>query len=101
LRAAVLTGAVSAAVTYGIGSVFVTSAGTATQIATELGKLGTIFVQGTAHALAQGVLSLVQGQGFGSAFTSGLLGSLGASAFNAAAGKFASSAVGTIASGAI
>ncbi|MCS3868451.1 RHS repeat-associated protein [Chryseobacterium ginsenosidimutans] len=96
-----LFGAASAAVTYGIGSVFVTSAGTATQIAKELGRFGTILVQGTAHALAQGVLSLVQGQGFGSAFTSGFLGSVGASAFSAAAGKFASSAVGTIASGAV
>ncbi|WP_433627024.1 RHS repeat-associated core domain-containing protein [Chryseobacterium cucumeris] len=96
-----LFGAASAAVTYGIGSVFVTSAGTATQIAKELGKLGTILVQGTAHALAQGIISLVQGQGFESAFVSGLLGSYGASAFSAVAGKFASSAVGTIASGAI
>lgn len=96
-----LFGAASAAVTYGIGSVFVTSAGTATQIAKELGKLGTIMVQGTAHALAQGIISLVQGQGFESAFVSGLLGSYGASAFSAVAGKFASSAVGTIASGAI
>ncbi len=96
-----LFGAASAAVTYGIGSIFVNSAGAATQIAQELGKLGTIFVQGTAHALAQGILSLVQGQGFGSAFASGFLGSIGAAAFTAAAGKFASSAVGTIASGAV
>ncbi|MCQ9639363.1 T6SS effector amidase Tae4 family protein, partial [Chryseobacterium sp. WG14] len=94
-----LFGAASAAVTYGIGSVFFTSAGTATQIATELGKLGTIFVQGTVHALAQGVLSLVQGDSFGSAFASGFLGSIGASSFGAVAGKFANSAVGTIASG--
>ncbi|QIY92709.1 type IV secretion protein Rhs [Chryseobacterium gallinarum] len=96
-----LFGAASAAVTYGIGSVFVTSAGTATQIATELGKLGTVFAQGMAHAMAQGVLSLMQGQDFTSAFTSGLLGSYGASAFSAVAGSFARSAVGTIASGAI
>ncbi|MDR6544287.1 RHS repeat-associated protein [Chryseobacterium rhizosphaerae] len=96
-----LFGAASAAVTYGIGSLFITSTGTATQIATELGKLGTIFVQGTAHALAQGVLSLVQGEGFGSAFASGFLGSIGASAFGAVAGKFANSAVGTITSGAV
>ncbi|WP_312903060.1 RHS repeat-associated core domain-containing protein, partial [Chryseobacterium taichungense] len=96
-----LFAAASAAVTYGIGSIFVSSAGTSTQIAQELGKLGTIFVQGTAHALAQGILSLVQGQGFGSAFVSGFLGSIGASAFTAAAGKFANSAVGTIASGAV
>lgn len=98
---ATLFGAASAAVTYGIGSVFVTSAGTATQIAKELGKLGTIFVQGTAHALAQGTLSLMQGENFGSAFVSGFLGSLGASAFSSAAGKFANSTVGTIAFGAI
>lgn len=96
-----LFGAASAAVTYGIGSVFVTSAGTATQIATELGKLGTIFVQGTAHALAQGVMSLMQGQDFGSAFVSGFLGSMGASAFSAVAGKFANSTVGIISSGAV
>ncbi|WP_370901325.1 T6SS effector amidase Tae4 family protein [Chryseobacterium gossypii] len=96
-----LFGAASAAVTYGIGSVFVSSAGTATQIATELGKFGTIMVQGAAHAVAQGVLSLMQGQDFVSAFTSGLFGSYGASAFSAVAGKFASSAVGVIASGAV
>jgi hypothetical protein len=51
--------------------------------------------------LAQDVLSLVQGQGFGNAFASGFLGSIGASAFGAVAGKFASSAVGTIAFGAV
>ncbi|WP_080777728.1 RHS repeat-associated core domain-containing protein [Chryseobacterium phocaeense] len=96
-----LFAAASAAVTYGIGSVFVTSAGTTTQIAKQLGEIGTIFVQGTVHALAQGTLSLMQGENFGSAFTSGLLGSLGASAFSSAAGKFANSAVGTIASGAV
>jgi len=96
-----LFAAASAVVTYGIGSVFFSSAGSATEIAKELGKFGTVIVQGTAHALAQGVLSLVQGQGFGSAFASGFLGSVGASAFIVAAGKFASSAVGTIASGAI
>ncbi|WP_315054629.1 RHS repeat-associated core domain-containing protein [Chryseobacterium indoltheticum] len=96
-----LYGAVSAAVTYGIGTVFVTSAGTGIQIAKELGKLGTIFVQGTAHALAQGVISLVQGQGFGNAFVSGFLGSVGASAFSAIAGSFARSATGTVLSGAV
>ncbi|SDQ50335.1 hypothetical protein SAMN05421664_1837 [Chryseobacterium soldanellicola] len=51
--------------------------------------------------MAQGVLSLVQGQGFGSAFASGFLGSIGASAFGAVAGKFASSATGTVLSGAV
>ncbi|MDR6544283.1 hypothetical protein J2810_000305 [Chryseobacterium rhizosphaerae] len=44
---------------------------------------------------------MVQGDGFGSAFTSGFLGSIGASSFGAVAGKFANSAVGTITSGAV
>ncbi|MCQ9639361.1 hypothetical protein MP478_08135 [Chryseobacterium sp. WG14] len=51
------------------------------------------------ESLSSGVLSLVQGDSFGSAFASGFLGSIGASSFGAVAGKFANSAVGTIASG--
>lgn len=94
-----LFAAASAVVTYGIGTVFTSSAGTA--FAQEIGKLGTIFVQSTVHALAQGFISLVQGQGFGSAFVSGFLGSVGASAFTTFAGNFASSATGTVLSGAV
>ncbi|KFF16178.1 hypothetical protein IW22_23050 [Chryseobacterium sp. JM1] len=43
----------------------------------------------------------MQGENFGSAFASGFLGSLGASAFSSVAGKFANSTVGTISFGAV
>ncbi|MDY6024898.1 MAG: hypothetical protein SPI78_01450, partial [Bergeyella zoohelcum] len=52
-------------------------------------------------AVGQGVLSVMQGGSFEQAFWSGALGSLGASAFGAIAGDFASSAGGTIAFGAL
>lgn len=54
-------GALSGAVTYGIGSVFTTTAGAATQFAASIGKVGSALLQATAHGLAQGTLSLMQG----------------------------------------
>ncbi|SSZ47239.1 RHS repeat domain-containing protein [Bergeyella zoohelcum] len=97
-------GAVSGAMTFGIGNLFsVAKDGVqvATQFAKNLGELGTAFVQSGLHAVGQGVLSVMQGGSFEQAFWSGALGSLGASAFGAIAGDFASSAGGTIAFGAI
>ena len=97
-------GAVSGAMTFGIGNLFsVAKDGVqvATQFAKNLGELGTAFVQSGLHAVGQGVLSVMQGGSFEQAFWSGALGSLGASAFGAIAGDFASSAGGTIAFGAL
>lgn len=54
-------GALSGAVTYGIGSVFTTTAGAATQFAASIGKVGSAFLQAAAHGVAQGTLSLMQG----------------------------------------
>lgn len=97
-------GAVSGAVTFGIGSIFsVVKDGVqvATSFAKALGEVGTAFVQAGAHAVAQGALSLMQGGSFSQAFWSGALGSLGASAFGAIAGNVANRAVGQIAFGAL
>ncbi|AZA55488.1 hypothetical protein EG348_05540 [Chryseobacterium sp. G0201] len=98
-------GAVSGAVTFGIGSIFTSGAGTAavaaTHFADQLGTMGTAFVQAGLHAVAQGTLSLVQGGSFGQAFVSGALGSLGASAFGVAAKEAANTALGTIAFGSL
>ena len=97
-------GAVSGAVTFGIGSIFsVVKDGVqvATSFAKALGEVGTAFVQAGAHAVAQGALSLMQGGSFTQAFWSGALGSLGASAFGAIAGNVANKAIGQIAFGAL
>ncbi|QOR73761.1 hypothetical protein IMZ16_09660 [Cruoricaptor ignavus] len=63
-------------------------------------------MQAAAHGVAQGTLSLMQGASFKQAFIAGALGSLGASAWGYALNKvglsqFASSAVGTVAFGAL
>lgn len=85
-------GAVSGAVTFGIGNMFsVVKEGTqgvmeATKLATALGgtgSTGVIIVQGACHAVAQGTLSLVQGGKFWSGATAGFLGHLGAEAWGA------------------
>ncbi|MCJ7933837.1 MAG: hypothetical protein MUW56_09425 [Chryseobacterium sp.] len=55
-----------------------------------------VLAQAGAHAVAQGALSLMQGNNFGQAFIAGALGSLGASAFGAIAKGAASSAIGQI-----
>ncbi len=96
---AIFFGAASGAVTFGIGSVFSTTAGAATQFAKSLGDAAVV-VKAVAHGVAQGALSLMQNQGFQQAFVSGALGSLGASAFGEIAGSAANSTVGTIAFGA-
>ncbi|ROI01534.1 hypothetical protein EGI16_16680 [Chryseobacterium sp. G0240] len=97
-------GAISGAVTFGIGSIFsVVKEGVqvATALADTLGKVGTVFVQAAAHGIAQGTLSLMQGGSFHQALISGALGSLGASAFGAVAKDVANSTLGKIAFGAI
>ncbi|MDV3636978.1 hypothetical protein CMU84_17670 [Elizabethkingia anophelis] len=95
-------GALSGAVTFGIGSCFSTAA-SGFQAATEFAKttLG-MFTQAAAHAVAQGTLSLMQGGNFGQAFISGALGSLGAKAWGGIVGeKFAGNTLGMVTFGAI
>lgn len=97
-------GAISGAVTFGVGSIFsVAKEGVqvATAFADSLGKVGTVFVQAAAHGIAQGALSLMQGGSFHQALLSGALGSLGASAFGAVAKGAANTAFGTVAFGAL
>ncbi|MEN2436809.1 T6SS effector amidase Tae4 family protein, partial [Weeksellaceae bacterium A-14] len=79
-------GGISAAVTFGIGSIFTGTGGCITNIGIRLGK-GMFYVQAGAHALAQGVLSVVQGQKFMSAVAGGFFGSLGASGWSAVMGS--------------
>jgi len=92
-------GAVSGAVTFGIGSIFSVAGSTALTVTGEaikeaIGGVGLAIVQAGTNAVAQGVMSLMQGGTFQQAFWSGALGSLGASAFGAIAGDFANKAVG-------
>ena len=94
-------GAVSGAVTAGIGNCFSTSASAFTE-ATKFAKttLG-VLTQAGAHAVAQGTLSLMQGGTFQQAFLSAALGSLAASGFGKLAGDWAGKAGGQIFFGAI
>lgn len=95
-------GAVSGAVTFGIGSAFTSAVTGATQLAKSLGT-AAFLVKAAAHGIAQGLLSMVQnhGAGFLSGAAAGFFGDLGATAWGAGAGKFASSTVGTVAFGAL
>lgn len=85
---ATFTGAVSGAVTFGIGSLF-TVAGQAATTLTALGNnikeavggFGLAVVQAVTHAISQGILSVVQGDTFLSGAAGGFFGSLGAAAF--------------------
>ncbi|MGE8555280.1 MAG: RHS repeat-associated core domain-containing protein [Chryseobacterium jejuense] len=97
---AIFWGAASSAATFGIGSIFSTTAGVATQFAKSLGDMAVV-AKAVVHGVAQGTLSLMQGDGFNNSFFSGALGSLGASGFGAIAGEFANSTIGTIAFGAL
>ncbi|KAF5274468.1 hypothetical protein FQR65_LT17005 [Abscondita terminalis] len=99
-------GALSGAVTFGIGSIFSTAA-SGYQAATEFAKttLG-MFTQAAAHAVAQGALSLMQGGNFGQAFISGALGSLGAKGWGMSMkglglSDFANSTLGMVTFGAL
>ncbi|REC48042.1 RHS repeat-associated core domain-containing protein [Chryseobacterium pennipullorum] len=97
---AIFFGAASGAVTFGIGSIFSSTAGAATQFAKSLGDAAVV-AKAVVHGAAQGALSLMQNGGFKQSFFSGALGSLGASAFGAVAGKFANSTIGNVAFGAV
>ncbi|WP_370901313.1 hypothetical protein [Chryseobacterium gossypii] len=58
-------------------------------------------IQAGTHAVAQGILSSVQGEAFLSSAASGFLGSLGASAFGAIAKEAANTTVETLFFGAV
>ncbi|WP_227411578.1 RHS repeat domain-containing protein [Cruoricaptor ignavus] len=102
-----LWGGISGAVTFGIGSIFSVAGSTAltatgTAIKEAVGGVGLAIVQAGTHAVAQGVMSLMQGGTFQQAFWSGALGSLGAYAFGAVVGSdFANKALGQITFGAL
>ncbi|MGH1519542.1 RHS repeat-associated core domain-containing protein [Chryseobacterium sp. JK1] len=102
---ATFTGAISGAVTFGIGSLFSGAGGcitTASQVLKEsIGNVGLAIVQAGTHAIAQGILSSVQGEAFLSSAASGFFGSLGASAFGAIAKGAANTTVGTVFFGAL
>lgn len=82
-------GAISGAVTAGIGSAFTPAAGS---YLTTLGKV----VKAGVHAVAQGTLSMVQGGNFYQAFAAGALGSLAAGGWEKLAGNFGKSVEGMI-----
>lgn len=94
-------GAISGAVTFGIGSIFTSTATATVQAVSTLSKVGSAFLQATAHGIAQGTLSLMQGGTHQSGMISGFLGSIGASAFGMVAKEFSKSAEGIILSGVV
>ena len=103
---ATFTGAVSGAVTFGIGSLFSASVGTvgftlAESIRQSIGGVGLAMIQAGTHAISQGILSAVQGDTFLSGAAGGFFGSLGASAFGAITQNAANTAAGTIIFGAL
>ena len=100
-------GAVSRAVTFGIGDCFTTAKGVATVFSKTFGG---VLVKAAAHGISQGTLGMMQnnGAGFLSGASGGFFGSLGATAWGGAGGKwggiggkYASSTVGTIAFGSL
>lgn len=103
-------GAVSGAVTFGIGECFTTGVGILKQATAFSKTFGGVLVRAAAHGIAQGTLAMMQsgGAGFLSGAAAGFFGSLGATAWGGAGGKwqgiggkYAGSAVGTIAFGAL
>lgn len=104
---ATLFGAVSGAVTFGIGTQFKVAM-EGLQMANHLVKaaaqVGLVLAQAVAHGVTQGALSLMQGGNATMGAISGAFGSLGASAFGAGMKgigleTFANSAAGTVLSG--
>nr|WP_309758136.1 RHS repeat-associated core domain-containing protein [Flavobacterium sp.] len=103
-------GAVSGAVTFGIGECFTTGTGVL-KAATAFSKtFGGVLVKAAAHGISQGTLAMMQnnGAGFLSGASGGFFGSLGATAWGGAGGKwggiggkYASTTVGTIAFGSL
>ncbi|WBV55574.1 SpvB/TcaC N-terminal domain-containing protein [Chryseobacterium daecheongense] len=98
-------GAISGAVTFGIGQLFAPAIQSAVQVSNTalkvMAQTGVALAQATVHGIAQGTLSLMQGGSFHQAMLSGALGSLGASAFGAFAKDFANQTVGKVLFGAI
>lgn len=97
-------GAISGAVSFGIGSAFSTATEAVkafTGFTKFLVKAGISIAQAGVHGYAQGILSLAQGGTFEQAFVAGALGSLGASAFSMSAGSFSESGVGKVLFGAV
>lgn len=94
-------GAVSGAVTCGIGNIFTPAIECAAQAGKVLSEIGLVFLQSAAHGIAQGTLAMMQGGNFVSGAVSGMFGSLGAAGFGAAAGEFAKTAEGIVLSGAV
>ena len=93
-------GAVSGAVTFGIGDLF--------QVGSVVKAVGNakFLVQGMAHGIAQGVLSVVQGGDFWSGAAAGFLGHMGGELWGATMkgvglDKFAQSTMGMVTFGAI
>lgn len=93
-------GAVSGAVTFGIGDCFTTAKGVATAFSKTFGG---VLVKAAAHGISQGTLAMMQnnGAGFLSGASGGFFGSLGATAWGRIGGIYASSTVGTIAFGSL
>jgi len=89
-------GAVSGAITFGIGELFHAASLT----------FGNPILQAGAHGISQGILGIVQGDNFFSAMVAGALGSLGAAGWGrlmkgAGLGQFANSTLGIVSFGAI
>jgi len=105
-----LWGAVSSAITFGIGEVFSTTLKTGLSVAETLkesiGKVGLAFVRAGTHAVSQGILAVMQGTDVKTAMIGSFLGSLGADAWGGALHglgyeKFAESTLGMVAFGAL
>ena len=90
-----LWGAVSGAVSFGLGELF-----SASSVVKALGDAKFI-VQAAAHGVSQGVLSVMQGGDFLSGAAGGFFGSLGASGFGAVAREWGSSFGGDVFFGAL
>ncbi|MDY3530002.1 SpvB/TcaC N-terminal domain-containing protein [Riemerella anatipestifer] len=91
-------GAVSGAVTFGIGNMFTPAAGTALTIAE---KIASGFAQGLMHGFSQGIMSVFQGGDFLQGFASGAFGSWAASGWSSILGNSGGSmiAFGALAGG--
>lgn len=100
-------GAVSGAITAGIGNVFSTAASGYTEATKFASSIMGGIVKAGAHAIAQGTLSMSQGGNFYQAFATGALGSLAAGGwgklanFSAKTAHFAQSTIGMVSFGAI
>jgi hypothetical protein len=90
-------GALSGAITCGIGDVF----GGVGSIADKTFNLGNELLRAGAHGLANGIISDMSGGSFLAGFASGAFGSAGGSLFQGVAGEAASSFAGTVGSSAL